>query len=309
MDFGRNWESVPCEGFDDIYQINYVGGTSLVGIAYTGLQPHGTYGIIHSDDNGSTWTRTNVSFPVWSIRFFDPLNGYCDGAGSGIYRTADGGVTWDSLVLPFTVKSYAFQSLDIGWIVDDTGLIHYTTDGAKTFIKSNCGKDFPSRIHPISDTTAYGVFRTTVAPGKNRWSVKTFDLNNIVDCPPPDSDLDGYPDSLDCSAQDPAIHPGAIEIPNNGIDEDCDGHDLITSSSGLEKNISVYPNPAHDVLYIDTKLQLDLNVRLFDFVGRSVPAVLSNSTISLSHLPPGGYALEITDGESGQFTVQKIIVY
>jgi hypothetical protein len=233
---------------------------------------------------------------------------YADKLGRGLFESIDGGKSWFELDPGFGIKSFAFHTPDIGWIVDDTGLIHYTTDGAKTFIKSNCGKDFPSRIHPISDTTAYGVFRTTVAPGKNRWSVKTFDLNNIVDCPPPDSDLDGYPDSLDCSAQDPKIHPGAIEIPNNGIDEDCDGHDLITSSSGLEKNISVYPNPAHDVLYIDTKLQLDLNVRLFDFVGRSVPAVLSNSTISLSHLPPGGYALEITDGESGQFTVQKIIV-
>jgi hypothetical protein len=38
-----------------------------------------------------------------------------------------------------------------------------------------------------------------------------------------DADGDGTADDQDCAAQDPAVHPGAPELPGNYVDEDCDG--------------------------------------------------------------------------------------
>jgi len=53
-----------------------------------------------------------------------------------------------------------------------------------------------------------------------------------------DIDGDGYASVLgggDCDDWDPAVHPGAIDIPNNGIDEDCSGEDLRMTASGIEE--------------------------------------------------------------------------
>jgi hypothetical protein len=43
--------------------------------------------------------------------------------------------------------------------------------------------------------------------------------------PSDEADADGYPASADCSDINNTVHPGAPEIPGNGIDDDCSGGD------------------------------------------------------------------------------------
>src|SRR5262245_25134519 len=40
-----------------------------------------------------------------------------------------------------------------------------------------------------------------------------------------DADNDGWPASLDCNDHDASIFPAADDVPGDGIDQNCSGHD------------------------------------------------------------------------------------
>ncbi len=65
--------------------------------------------------------------------------------------------------------------------------------------------------------------------GPTTTATRTIAMDPAVS-PSGDEDKDGTINRDDCAIFNPAIHPGATEIPNNGIDEDCDGKDLVDLS-------------------------------------------------------------------------------
>lgn len=62
--------------------------------------------------------------------------------------------------------------------------------------------------------------------GATTTATRTIVMDPAVN-PNADEDKDGTINKNDCAMFNPAIHPGATDIPNNGIDEDCDGSDRV----------------------------------------------------------------------------------
>jgi hypothetical protein len=54
-----------------------------------------------------------------------------------------------------------------------------------------------------------------------------------------DGDHDGFASTADCNDANPAIHPGAVDVPENGVDEDCSGSDALI----LDRDGDGFPVP------------------------------------------------------------------
>lgn len=108
------------------------------------------------------------------------------------------------------------------------------------------------------------------------------------------------------------IHPDAFEAANNGIDEDCNGQDLLSTSLYElgDNQLQVYPNPtSKDVFIVQDKNQV-LKLSLFDVSGKLIMEQLSantTTTIDIANQTAGLFFLKIVDSETGTTLMKKIV--
>ena len=139
--------------------------------------------------------------------------------------------------------------------------------------------------------------------------------NSIIDCTQPA----GYVlDNSDCDDTNNAIHPGAIEIPDNGIDEDCNGEDenTLTTAEVTERHLSIKPNPFRTSITITVPLSLNgtaLEINIVDMNGRVVykriKAAVDGQIIlnELDRLEEAPYFIKISDRDNGIMVTRKLI--
>jgi len=78
-------------------------------------------------------------------------------------------------------------------------------------------------------------------------------------------------------------------------------HELTNST------VSIYPNPAIDIINIDVPGNIKYDANLYDLQGRLIISTTNKSVIEIQTLPLGIYFIEIKDLDSGQKVIDKII--
>jgi hypothetical protein len=300
-DYGNTWQEFSDSIFLSVYDFQNLGDSLLVAEVYDYLQPWGEYFMAKSWDGGYNWQLFELPETITQLYFLNSTIGFgYHHFQPGLYKTINGGNTWSQIDPNVEVFDIAFYNEYAGWIADHNGAVYFTSDAMTTFDLTNCAKDRIGSLNPLSETTVLGI-------SKNK--LFSYAGPAAFLCLASDQDLDGYSDDADCDDTDPGINPGEVEIPDNGIDENCDGEDLISEIVELGTSIiHIYPNPAREILYFESSHATNFNASMYTSVGELVLEHENPQSFSLNTLSPGLYYILLSDKVQGISSVAKIIV-
>lgn len=97
----------------------------------------------------------------------------------------------------------------------------------------------------------------------------------------------------------------------NGGTVSFDQFSVTVGTAGLDKNnisgLSIYPNPSNGLVNITTSLNAELQVNVFDMLGKEVVnSKVLNNTLNVSNLSSGVYVIKIT--EEGNTATRKLVI-
>lgn len=242
---------------------------------------------------------TGVYEGINDIDFLDANNGLAASLSNYMYRTTDGGATWDSI--PTNLDPSTGQVTGVRYLNADTVFASYRTSGttfgvlisidggltwdfdfgSATFLYPDflcVAKNSQDKIYVGGEASGSGFYHGVIFEYENNsW---TFDnVDQAV------HDLDSYGDDITFAVGDSGMVVVNHDFNTVNITEFFPTHDYVNT----------YPIPAEDVLSIESNSEIK-NIKVFDLSGKLLKELnpLSNQiNINVNSLKAGSYVLNI----------------
>ena len=117
----------------------------------------------------------------------------------------------------------------------------------------------------------------------------------------------------DCDDSNAAVNPGQPELPDDQLDNDCDGEtDNITATTDLQQHLRAYPNPVYDWLVVASTLQGAVRYEIISISGqllRSGEAVATDGQLRIpfDRQLPGVYILRLQETSGAAMGLLRVV--
>ncbi len=133
------------------------------------------------------------------------------------------------------------------------------------------------------------------------------DINTAIEVCYSTPPLGYVTNDIDCDDSNAFIYPGAVEVSDNGIDEDCTGIDLYLETK-------IFPNPVQDVLFIRHAYEGAATLQIISVHGQLVRSTqlyfANNETVlNVNGLPKSLYFFRFIDSAGKQLFVERVMRY
>jgi len=308
-DFGANWEKIDYTLENDIVDFKYVSGDTIIARAIKERPGFGITSFIYtSTDNGTSWKLTSLPSNVFEFEFFNSKKGVCLVNKGSFLTTNDGGESWAPTGINQKIVSFNISGAENGSFRNDIGQNYITNDFFKTYLPIACGLKTIGSPQMLNDTSLLFLLSNS-SPTNFVQIAKSSNYLNTSCNIRIDNDGDGYAIEEDCDDQNAEIHPGATEIADNGIDENCDGA-ILTNTVHIPSELpfQLYPNPSFDVINFKSVKDRNMDIEVFNANGIMVLQRKGVSELTIDNLSQGIYFFKVIDKNLNKSWIKKVVI-